>query len=50
MQNSKKGNHIIISSIEHDAILEPCKILEKQGFEITQIPVDKSGLINPKRH
>lgn len=43
-----KKNHIIISSIEHDAILEPCKILERQGFEITQIPVDNFGLINPK--
>jgi len=44
--HAKKGNHIIISSIEHDAILEPCKILQKQGFEITHIPVDDSGLIN----
>jgi len=46
--HAKKGTHIIISSIEHDAILEPCKILEKKGFEITRIPVDESGLINPK--
>ena len=45
---AKKGNHIIISSIEHDAILEPCKILEKKGFEITRIPVNNSGLINLK--
>ena len=43
---AKKGNHIIISSIEHDAILEPCKILEKKGFEITHISVNDSGLIN----
>ncbi len=46
--HSKKGNHIIISSIEHDAILEPCKMLEKKGFEITQIPVNDSGMIDPK--
>lgn len=45
---TKKGTHIIISSIEHDAILEPCKILEKKGFEITRIHVDKSGMINPQ--
>jgi len=45
---AKKGNHIIISSIEHDAILEPCKILEKKGFEITRIPVNDLGLINLK--
>ena len=43
---AKKGNHIIISSIEHDAILEPCRILQKQGFEVTLIPVNDSGLIN----
>lgn len=45
---TKKEAHIIISSIEHDAILEPCQILEKRGFEITRIPVNESGLINPK--
>lgn len=44
----KTGNHIIVSSIEHDAILEPCKILEKNGFEITHIPVNGFGLVNPK--
>ena len=44
----KTGNHIIVSSIEHDAILEPCKILEKKGFEITHIPVNSFGLVNPK--
>ena len=48
ISQAKKGNHIIISSIEHDAILEPCKILEKQGFEITRIPVNEDGLVNPQ--
>ena len=48
MAHAKKGNHIIISSIEHDAILEPCKILEKEGFDITYIPVNDTGLVNPK--
>ena len=44
-----RGNHIIISSIEHKAILEPAKQLEKEGFEITVIPVDKKGTIDIKQ-
>jgi len=46
--HAKKGNHLIISSIEHDAILEPCKTLEKEGFDITYIPVNDTGLVNTK--
>jgi len=47
ISNVRKGNHIITSSIEHEAILEPCKKLEKQGFKITYLPVSEDGLVNP---
>ena len=41
------GGHIIISSIEHPCIMDSAKWLEKQGFRITRLPVDKFGFINP---
>ena len=44
--NKNKGKHIIISAIEHHCILEPAKWLEQQGYEITRLPVDKTGLVN----
>src|SRR3989338_6418930 len=41
-----KGNHIITSVIEHPAITNPCKYLEREGFNVTYVSVDESGRIN----
>lgn len=45
--NRSKGNHIIVSSIEHDCVLNACKWLETQGFHLTYLPVDAQGFVNP---
>jgi cysteine desulfurase len=45
--NRERGNHIVTASIEHKAVLDTCKRLEKDGFEVTYLPVEKDGRVSP---
>jgi cysteine desulfurase len=49
MKSKRKGNHIIISEVEHISIRNIVKYLERQGFEISRVPVDKFGRVNLKK-
>jgi cysteine desulfurase len=45
----EKGNHIITQVIEHKAVIDPCKYLEQNGFEVTFLEVDKQGMVHPEQ-
>lgn len=47
MAQQAKGKHVIVSAIEHFSVLHSAKTLEKWGFEVTEIPVDQYGIVNP---
>ncbi len=48
LAQQSKGKHVVVSAIEHFSALHSARTLEKWGFEMTQVPVDKYGLVNPE--
>lgn len=46
MANKRRGNHVIVSSVEHSSVKEPFNYLEEQGFRVTYLPVDEAGVVS----
>lgn len=49
LRNKKRGNHIITTTVEHHAVLHTCETLEKQGYEVTYLPVNEYGLVTKEQ-
>ena len=49
LRNKTKGNHIITTAVEHISIVNICKYLQKQGFKVSFVPVDKQGVVDLKK-
>jgi cysteine desulfurase len=49
LRNRDKGNHIITTAIEHMSVMNVCKYLQKQGYEVTYVPVDKQGVVDVEK-
>ena len=48
MANRRRGKHVVVSSVEHSSVKEPFRYLTENGFDVTYLPVDKDGIINPE--
>jgi len=47
LANEERGRHVVASAVEHHAVLEPCRFLESRGFEVSYVPVDRAGRVDP---
>lgn len=46
---AEQGRHVVTTAVEHRAVMDPCRHLERQGYEVTYLPVDATGLVDPER-
>src|SRR4051794_39842963 len=49
MEAAPSGSHIVTTAIEHHAVLDPCRHLERLGYEVTVVPVEPNGVVDPTR-